>query len=106
MTPGGLSLPDGPPPKSCPTLEILRGYISIWVLACPSPVSSHACFFAPFQARVGAGENSDRSIRKDAKWSKRRPKHLGLPRKLNEWLSLPQWISLPSKFLTAQQAIQ
>nr|DAW03474.1 MAG TPA: hypothetical protein [Caudoviricetes sp.] len=33
---------------------MLRGYISIWVLACPSPISSHACFL--LLSRRGLGQ--------------------------------------------------
>lgn len=44
LTPGGLSIHDGPPPKSRSTFEILRRYISIWVLACPGHLLLHACF--------------------------------------------------------------
>nr|DAM44940.1 MAG TPA: hypothetical protein [Caudoviricetes sp.] len=43
-----------PPPKSRPTFDFLRGYISIWVLACPSPISSHACF--SLLSRRGLGQ--------------------------------------------------
>nr|DAW76681.1 MAG TPA: hypothetical protein [Caudoviricetes sp.] len=44
MTPGGLSFPKHPPPKSRPTFDLLRRCISIWVLACPSNLVLHACF--------------------------------------------------------------
>lgn len=44
LTPGGLSFLKHPPPKSRPTFELSRRYISIWVLACPGHLVLHACF--------------------------------------------------------------
>nr|DAN40267.1 MAG TPA: hypothetical protein [Caudoviricetes sp.] len=84
MTPGGLSFLKHPPAQIAPHLRIIPEVYFDLGFGLPQPLSSLCLFLAPFRAWVGAGENSDRSIRKDARWSKRRPKLLELPRKLSD----------------------